>query len=275
MADLSPAQAGAAVGAAWANLGHQVAVVPLGIGGQGLREAVNGLPKVTVLTPGRGESSSSLAQELLAARDADTILVDLAGDCCTDAGAGLLESLGGRGAVLGGSIIGIVREDEAGAELLGVRGVAARRSYASGAPDVAIALAQDAVLRRFAADLGMPDPPPGAGAGNGLALAILALGGVVRTGPQAIGELVGIDRSLESVDLIVGVVDEFDFGGAGIAEAHAVAVWAQRAAAPCIMIASRTSISTRELRTHGVEAAYELGDDVEIEAARIARTWSW
>jgi glycerate kinase len=275
LADLPPASAGAAIGAAWAELGHQVAVVPIGIGGQGLVEAMSGIPGTTVITPKAGESSADLGRELATALEAGTIVVDLTGDCPDDAGAGLLTSLGGRETLTGHTLIGVVSEDELDAAFLGVRGVAARRSYVSGTPDIGAALAGDARLTRFAAGIGMPDPPPGAGAGNGLALAVLAVGGVLHTGPQAIGELVGIDRSLEAADLVVLVTDVLDFGGAGIAETRAAAAWAEQALVPCIAIATRVQISGRELRTFGVESAYELGGEVAEGAARVARTWNW
>ncbi len=275
LADLPPAAAGAAVGAAWAELGHQVAVVPIGIGGQGLVDAASGLPGTAVLTPTPGDSSAALGVELAAALDATTILVDLTGACPDDAGAGLLASLGERDVLSGHSIVGVVREEELDAPLLGVRGVAARRSYASGTPDIGAALAGDAGLTRLAADIGMPDPPPGAGAGNGLALAILALGGVLRTGPAAVGDLVGIERSLETADLVVLVAEVIDFGGAGIAETRAAAAWAERALAPCIAVATSVHISSRELRTFGVESVYELGGEAAAGAGRIAHTWNW
>jgi glycerate kinase len=275
LADLPPAAAGAAVGAAWADLGHQVAVVPIGIGGQGLLDAMSGVPGTTVVTAQAGESSAHLGRELVAAMDAGTVVLDLTGDCPDDGGAGLLAAVGGREAMDGHTLIGVVSEDELDAAFLGVRGVAARRSYASGTPDIGAALAGDAALTRLAADLGMPDPPPGAGAGNGLAFAVLALGGVVRTGPQAIGELVAIERSLEAADLVVLVTDVLDFGGAGIAETRAAAAWAEQALVPCIAIATRVQISGRELRTFGVESAYDLGADVADGAVRVARTWNW
>lgn len=275
LADLGPAAAGAAVGAAWADLGHQVAVIPLGIGGPALADAVSGIPGTAVLTPTAGESSAGLGHEL-AALEARTILVDLTGDCPDDAGAGLLGSLAGREALDGHSLVGVVREDEVDAVLLGVRGVAARRSYASGTPDIGAALAGDAVLAKLAADVGMPDPPAGAGAGNGLALAILALGGVLRTGPQAIGELLGIDRSLVAADLVVLVTDGLDFGGAGMPETRAAAEWASQGLVPCIAVARSVQISGRELRTLGVESAYDLGGgDLAAAAARVAHTWTW
>lgn len=286
IAGLDPGAAGSALAAAWADLGHQVAVVPIGIGGPGLVAAVSTIPGAVVVTAGAGESSAQLGLDLAAARDADTILVDLTGDCPDDGGAGLVSALGGlavsdgaievaRSVVTGRTLVGVVSEDELGAPLLGVRGVAARRTYSSGKPDIGAALAGDAVLARVAADLGMPEPPPGAGAGNGLALAILALGGVVRTGPAAIGELVGLERSLAAADLVVAVTEALDFGGAGMAETRAAAAWAERALVPCVAVAASVRISGRELRTLGVESAYEVGADVTTGAARIARTWNW
>jgi glycerate kinase len=286
IAGLDPGSAGTAVGSAWADLGHQVAVVPIGIGGSGLVAAVRTIPGAVVVTAGEGESSRQLGVDIAAARDADTILVDLTGDCAADGGAGLVSALGGlavgdgaieiaRSMVSGRSLVGVVNDDELEAQLLGVRGVAGGRPVSAGTPDLGAAHAGDAVFARVAADLGMPRPPPGAGAGNGLALAILALGGVVRTGPAAIGELVGLERSLAAADLVVAVTEALDFGGAGMAETRAAAAWAERALVPCVAVAATVRISGRELRTLGVESAYEVGADVMTGAARVARTWNW
>jgi hypothetical protein len=44
---------------------------------------------------------------------------------------------------------------------------------------------------------------------------------------------------------------------------------------PCVAVAASVRISGRELRTLGVESAYEVGADVTTGAARIARTWNW
>lgn len=272
---LGPTAAGAVVGATWADLGHQVAVVPIGVGGQALIDAVSAIAGTAVLTPEPGESSAILGEQLAASRDASTILMDLTGDCPDDAGAGLVQALGSREALSGRRLVGIVSESELEADLLGVRGVAARRAYSSGSPDIGAALAGDARLSRIAAEVGLPDPPHGAGAGNGLALGVLALGGSVRTGPQAIGELVGIERSLAAADLLVLVTEALDFGGAGVTEARAAAAWAEQALVPCIAVATVVRISGRELRTLGVESAYQLGEDASESAMRVARTWSW
>lgn len=272
VADLSPAAAGAEVGTAWARLGHQVAVVPMAAGGPDLAAAVADLPHVAVVAAGEGTSERAGAEIAAAlACGATTVLLDLTGPCPTDAGEGLLTALG-RPEL---TIVGVVRPEELEAPLLGVRGVAARRAYGSGAPDVGAALAGDAALTRLATSLGVTDPPPGAGAGDGTGLAVAALGGAFRTGPAAIADLVGLDRSLTAADLVVVVTDALDFGGAGVTETQAAATWAAEALVPCVAIAGTVHFSSRELRTFGVESAYSSDGDLASCAARVARTWNW
>lgn len=285
-ATLDPREAGTVVAEAWAGLGHQVAVVPLATAGDRLAAAVSGLPGVALVRPAPGASSSHDVGFDIAASDAATVLVDLTGPCPDDAGEGLLAALSGgaapgeaaesgRVALRGRSLVGVAEEDDVAAAFLGVRGVAARRTYGSERPDIGAALAGDAALARWASSLGIADPPPGAGAGNGLGLAILALGGTIRTGPQAIGAAVGIDVSLRAADLVVVVTEALDFGGAGIPETTAAAAWASEGLVPCVAIASSVRISGRELRTLGVESAYDVGVDLVAGAARVARSWDW
>jgi glycerate kinase len=273
VADLSPAAAGAEVAGAWARLGHQVAVVPMAAGGPGLAAAVADMPHVAVVAAGAGPSSEQAGAEIAAALacGATTVLLDLTAACPGDAGDGLLAALG-RPEL---EIVGVVRPEELDATLLGVRGVAARRAYGSGTPDVGAALEGDAALTRLATSLGVPEPPPGAGAGDGMGLAVAVLGGTFRAGPQAIAALVGLDRSLAAADLVVVVTDALDFGGAGVTETQAAATWAAEALVPCVAIAGTVHFSGRELRTFGVESAYASEGDLAACAARVARTWNW
>jgi glycerate kinase len=273
VADLSPAAAGAEVGGAWARLGHQVAVVPMAAGGAGLASAVADLPHVAVVAAGQGPTSEKAGAEIAAALacGATTVLLDLTAACPADAGEGLLAALG-RPEL---EIVGVVRPEDLDAPLLGVRGVAARRAYGSGSPDVGAALTGDAVLTRLATSLGVAEPPPGAGAGDGTGLAVAVLGGTFRTGPQVIAELVELERSLGAADLVVVVTDALDFGGAGVTETQAAAAWAAEALVPCVAIAGAVHFSGRELRTFGVESAYAAHGDLAGCAERVARTWNW
>ncbi len=273
VAELSPAAAGAVVGGAWARLGHQVAVVPIAVGGPGLASAVADMPQVAVVSAGEGASSEQAGAEIAAALacGATTVLLDLTGSCPADAGEGLLAALG-RPEL---EIVGVVRPEELDAPLLGVRGVAARRAYGAGTPDIAAALTGDAALTALATSLGVPEPPPGAGAGDGTGLAVAALGGTFRTGPEVIAELVGLRRSLEAADLVVVVTDALDFGGAGVTETQVASTGAAEALFPYVAIAGTVRFSSRELRTFGVESAYAAEGDLEGCADRVARTWNW
>lgn len=299
--DLSPAQAGRVVASPWAAAGHAVAVVPMTADGNGLDDAVAALGpgRATVVRQTGGTTTGPLgdAAARAIAAGASTVLLDLTQPLPVDGGAGLLEALGAtaaapldEGPVLGdlgqvrlpslpARLVAVVAAGTETAPLLGVRGVAATVGFETG-QDRAEVLALDAALARLAAAVGLPDPPAGAGAGQGAALAVLALGGAVRTAPAALAELVDLDRSLALADLLVVVTDALDFGGAGVPLAQAAAGWAATAGAPCIVVARAVQISSRELRTLGIESAYGLtGDEGDAGLAelaqRVARTWSW
>ena len=97
---------GASVARAWANRGHQVALVPQAAAGAGIGGAVtdllgagSGILVVTDPHPGT-ETSTALGEALAEACDArpDQVWVDLATSGATDAGAGLVRVLGRTGA---------------------------------------------------------------------------------------------------------------------------------------------------------------------------------
>ena len=72
-------------------------------------------------------------------------------------------------------------------------------------------------------------------------------------------------------DLAVYVADEVTFGDGGGAYLRQVSSWAEQALVPVIVIASLCRISTRELRTLGVEAGYEAATDEDVR--RVVQTW--
>ena len=72
-------------------------------------------------------------------------------------------------------------------------------------------------------------------------------------------------------DLAVVVADEIGFLDSGGPVVRQVASWAQHWAVPVIVVASRCEISTRELRTVGVEAAYAVGSAEDVR--KVVRTW--
>jgi hypothetical protein len=72
-------------------------------------------------------------------------------------------------------------------------------------------------------------------------------------------------------DLVAYLTDELTFADVGGATLEQVATWAQAQATPVIVIAAQVAVSTRELRTRGVAAAYQIStaDDV----TRVVTTW--
>jgi len=76
-----------------------------------------------------------------------------------------------------------------------------------------------------------------------------------------------------AADLIVYLASDITFSDAGGPQLRQVAAWAATRCIPVIALAHHTHISTRELRTVGVEAGYEITCDLDV--AQIAQTWVW
>lgn len=315
---LSSWDAGAALGRAWAQVSAstQVAVVPLASGGPALVRALADLgdDATVVSTPVPGEavgvdpSSTSLP---LGERLADAlrtrprrVVIDLTGLVTHDAGAGILHALGARADVpldagagglaglntidltparelIGGvELVAVVEASELGDLLLGLRGITARRGHAAGA-DPADMLATDAALGSLAASLELPDAP-GLGAAGGAVLALTALGAWTTSGPGLCAGVASLEATAGRADVIVTGADSLDFatrGGDVVKEAAAMAARVMR---PCVAIAREVHVSGRELRTFGIEVAYGVGGDAELDAAGLtlrargaASSWTW
>ena len=248
--------------------------------------AADGFAVVGVPGPGLDDgpipydaSSRPLGLALAAAltRRPRTLYLDLASDDVHDGGAGLLEGLGsarsGPGEV---DLVGVVPTDQRRRLLLGLRGITSLRGRAAD-EDPARLLATDAALAALAADLGIRDSE-GAGACGGVGLAILALGGRLATGPELL--LAGIRGP---VDLVVTGCPTFDFASRGGGVVAAAAELASALLCPCVVLAGEVLIGGREMRTMGIEAAYETeGGPGELSADRLAelavrvgRSWRW
>ena len=297
--------------------GVQVAVVPLGASGADLADALAALgdPAVVVGSGGVADAvaidphASTLAwgrqlADALAARLA-RVVVDLSGVTAHDGGAGLLAGLGAVAdvdlttgvagltgltrmdlaparALLGDTeLVGVVPADQLGDLLLGLRGLTARRGYASGVVDPAGLLATDAALGRLAGVLGVPDAP-GLGAAGGAALAVVALGGWLTSGPALVSQVAGLERTASAADVVVTGCQSLDAvarGGEVVTEVAAVAGRVER---PCVVLARDAFVSGRELRTLGIESAHALGGGPQVTASELterargaAASWTW
>lgn len=237
------------------------------------------------------------------------IVVGVGGTSTNDGGAGLLAALGatatgadlddGPAAMRGLTSVDIsaVRELVAGVEFVVATDVDIPLTGLFGAtrtfgPQKGLAEEDlpwiDGVLDQFAA---LADRKvalePGAGAGGGIAYGLMLLGGHRRSGIELIAELVGLDPALAEADLAISGEGAFDVTSRAGKVPAGVASAAQRAAIPCVVLAGRVDIGSREMRTIGVESAYSMSDLFSADAAltrpadcladlaeRVARTWS-
>ncbi|MCL2482580.1 MAG: hypothetical protein FWF43_04025 [Propionibacteriaceae bacterium] len=78
-------------------------------------------------------------------------------------------------------------------------------------------------------------------------------------------------RSGLGADLVVFVTEEVQFADSGGPVLKRVAVWAQQQCVPVIAVARQCWISTRELRTVGVEAGYAMAGVEDVRS--VVGTW--
>lgn len=303
---LSSLAAGRIIAAGWPQA--QTAVVPVGEAGAGfvqaaadrhgaevLAEVVDGRLVTRAVTatfgvvavPGAGvgdgpipyeATSRPLGRALAAALTPGprTVYCDLVSDDVHDGGAGLVAGLGDASRALAGvDLVGVVPSEQRRRLLLGLRGITSVRGRAAG-EDPARLLACDAGLAELANSWGMTDVE-GAGACGGVGLAILALGGRLATGPDLL--LAGVTGP---ADLVVTGCSAFDFASRGGGVVAAAADLAAALLCPCVVLAEQVLIGGREMRTMGVEAAYEVGASSAFSAARlgqlavrVGRSWRW
>ncbi|HEY3557805.1 MAG TPA: glycerate kinase [Kribbella sp.] len=266
-----------------------------------------------------------VGQLITAAVDAGAkrIILGLGGSGTNDAGAGLLAALGatatgpsaaaegsrsdGRGGRLDAGAAGLAdlasvdlgpaRERVAGIEfvaasdvenpMLGLRGATNVFGAQKGITDERKPEV-DGWLTHFAelADRKTADQK-GAGAAGGLGYALLLLGAERVSGIDLVAELTGLKQKAAKVDLVISGEGAFDFQSRDGKVIAGVAKVANDAMRPCVVLAGKVLIGSREMRSMGVESAYSLVDTVGEEQAfadphgslatvaeRVARTWA-
>ncbi|WP_395694839.1 glycerate kinase [Nocardioides sp.] len=127
----------------------------------------------------------------------------------------------------------------------------------------------------------------GAGAAGGLGFALLLLGGTREPGVDLVAGAVRLPERARAADLVLTGEGAFDFSSRGGKVPYGVAAVAGEALRPCVVLAGRVDVGSREMRALGVESAYSLVEAVGEEraladpagaladlAARVARTWS-
>ena len=241
---------------------------------------------------------------------AERVVVGLGGSGTNDGGAGLLAALGAtgtpEGALTGGPTtladlhdldltaavarvegVEIVAASDVDNPLLGLigatnvygpqKGVAADRLMAVDAALERLAVATD---KRLAL-------AKGAGAAGGLGFALMLLGASRVPGIALVADAVELPRRAREAELVVTGEGAFDFSSRSGKVPYGVAGVAAEAIRPCIALAGRVLVGSREMRALGVESAYAVVDLVGEDAAfgdpsgslaalaeRVARSWS-
>lgn len=261
-------------------------------------------------------STVGVGRAIAAAVDggARRIVVGLGGSATSDGGAGLLAALGATADVpldagpagLDGVTevdLGPVRERLAGVELvvaadvettlLGMFGAARTFGPQKGLTDEQV-LTVDHRLDRFVEAVCGTTPAErrvadakGAGAAGGLGFALLVLGAEVTSGIGLVAQEAGLAELIAEADLVLSGEGAFDYSSRAGKVVHGVAQVAMRHATPCVVLAGRVDVGSREMRALGVESAYGVVDRVGEQAAlaeparhlsdlaaRVARSWS-
>lgn len=228
------------------------------------------------------------------------IVLGVGGSACTDGGAGMLQALGARlldayGAEISGGGaalaelatletalltnrldgVDIVLACDVDNPLSGPAGAAAVYGPQKGA-DTAQVESLDAGLRHFAGLVATATgvghrEAPGSGAAGGVGFAALALlGARLRPGIELVLELVGFHERLPGSSLVItgeGSLDAQTLRGKAPAGVAAAAV---RRDVPVVAVCGHNVLSTDELHSAGISAAYPLSG-LEPDAARSMR----
>lgn len=256
-------------------------------------------------------STYGVGQLIAAAVDAGAkrVILGLGGSGTNDGGAGLLAALGATatGGSLEAGAAGLAgltsvdlepaRDRLAGIEfvaasdvenpMLGLRGATNVFGTQKGISDERKPEV-DSWLTRFAEQAGRKTADAkGAGAAGGLGYAMLLLGAERVSGIDLVATLTGLRTKAGQVDLVLTGEGALDFQSREGKVVAGVAKVANEAMRPCVVLAGKVLIGSREMRTMGVESAYALVDVVGEERAfadphgslatvaeRVARTWA-
>ena len=127
----------------------------------------------------------------------------------------------------------------------------------------------------------------GAGAAGGLGFGLMLLGAGRESGIDLVAGLADLAARARTSDLVITGEGAFDFSSRSGRVPYEVAAVAAEAIRPCIALAGRVLVGSREMRALGMEAAYSVVDLVGEDQAmsdparslaalseRTARSWS-
>ena len=146
----------------------------------------------------------------------------------------------------------------------------------------------DGVLEGFAAVTDFRTSlEKGAGAAGGLGFGLFLLGAEREAGIELVARAVGLADRARQADLVITGEGAFDYSSRAGKVPAGVAGIASEALRPCIALAGKVLVGSREMRALGMDSAYSIVDLVGEDAAfadaegslallaqRVARTWS-
>ena len=203
----------------------------------------------------------ALLQAALAS-GATRVVVGVGGTASTDGGRGAVEALG-RGWPAG---VDLVVATDVDTPLLGPMGAAAVFGPQKGATPAQVAELESR-LAAWVTVCGTDPDLPGAGAGGGLGYGLLVLSGRRAPGIDTVLDAIGFDARVRAADLVITGEGSFDFQSLRGKAPAGVAVRAQAAGRPCLVLAGRVDVGRREAAAAGIEAAHAVVDLVGAEAA--------
>jgi glycerate kinase len=257
-------------------------------------------------------STQGVGDLLAAAADAGArrVYLGLGGSGTNDGGAGMLAALGATATPEGALVQGptglaslesvdisaartrlhgvqLVAASDVDNPLLGLTGATSIYGPQKGVAADRLQ-AVDAILERLAdATDRSVARAKGAGAAGGLGFALLLLGATRMPGFEVVSAAVGLADRARWADLVITGEGAFDFSSGSGKVPHGVAAVAAAATRPCIALAGKVLVGSREMRTMGVESAYATVDLVGERASfadpagslaalaeRTARSWS-
>jgi glycerate 2-kinase len=198
--------------------------------------------------------------------EADRIVVGLGGSATNDAGSGMIEKLGADADRL--RAVDLVVATDVDNPLLGPLGATAVFSAQKGATPEMMPVLEER-LARFADIIG-PELAllPGAGAAGGLGFALFALGGRRESGADLVLRELNVAGLIGASDLMV--TGEGSLDGQSLAGKLPVRVAARclDAGVPCIAVAGRVLLGSRQVAAAGFAGAYSIeGYAGSLEAA--------
>ena len=284
MSGMDARSASEVIARAFADQGDEVAVVTLAEGGQGFADALRDVD------PDGELAHPATLRELLDALcgGPTTLWIDLTGlsphewDDLTAVKASDVAILTQR--LKGRRVTAIVAPGDRSATLTGLSGRVAERGRETGA-ELAETLKANDVVSHWVGALGIDGTLPGSGAADGVGALVMALGGRVLSGIDALAEGFSLDSTLSRADLVVTGAATLDFHAVGGDIVKEMAGRATDALRPVIAIVGRNFVSSRELRLAGIESAHPLlegageDDSTPDQLAEVARgvalSWRW